>query len=283
MNTARPDIDDSVVEADMIAHGFLSPVLEQHRSIITDAHPDWFDLARRFNRMAMTVWLDHPITPEGLAINTKEPLTVRLMARAISGYEGAIILLERGMTVEAGTLIRSIYETGFWISYILKNEVEAVKFFTLDDLRSKEGRFKAYEKLFSTDEQKLAEVRATLVQVRSQLRGQPKSPSIEAIATMGGVENHFANYKVLCGSSAHASITSTGHYLEFYDDDTAGHVIGPDIAGTGRMVAFAIHALIVAFLGFAQTVDSRSFADELANMSREYFLRAQGMGNGVLG
>ena len=275
--------DDKAVEADMVANGFLSPLLNHYRSSVIEAHPDWFDLANRFNRLAMSVWLDHPISRKGLSINNPEPLTVRLMARAISGFEGAIILLERGMTVEAGTLVRSLYETGFWISYILHHEIAAVKFFKLDELRGKEGRFRAFEKLFATDENKLAEIRATLVKLRGELRGEPKSPSIEAIATMGGVGNHYANYKVLCGASAHASVTSTGHYLELYDDDTVGHVIGPDIAGTGRMVAFAIHGLIVAFLAFAQTVNSDAFADELADLSKEYFRRAKGIGAGELG
>lgn len=284
MSSIRPatDLDHKRLEADMNANGFLSPELDHHLSAITDAHPIWFDLATRLNRLAMKVWLEHPIVREGLAVNAKEPVTVRLMARSISGYEGAIILLQRGMTVEAGTLIRSIYETAFWIGYILHHETAALKFFELDELRSKEGRFKAYEKLFSTDAEKLAGVRAELVAIRSQLRGEPKAPSIEDIATRGGVGNHYANYKLLCGTSAHASITSTGHYLEFYEDRTVGHVIGPDIAGTGRMIAFAVHSLIVAFLGFAQAVDSEPFGKELEAICKEYFSRAKGFSDGTL-
>lgn len=262
----------------MREEGFLSPKLDRFKSALIDAHPDWFDLARRFNTLAMRVWLDHPVTREGLQVNTKEPLVIRLFARAISGYEGAIMLLERGMTVEAGTLIRSIYETGFWIGYILNHEIAALKFFNLDELRGKEGRFRAFEKLFSTDPVKVAQIRNTLVKTRAQLRDQPKSPSMESIATMGGVGNHYANYKVLCGSSAHASMSSTGHYLELYDDDTVGHVIGPDIDGTGRMTAFAIHSLIVAFIGFVQTIENDDVGPELFSLSSEYFRRAEGMG-----
>jgi len=271
-------LTEEQVEEEMRAEGFLSPKLEEFRGAVITSHTGWFALARRFNTLAMKVWLDHPITQDGLAVNSSEPLIIRLFARAISGYQGALMLLERGMTVEAGTLIRSLYETGFWIGYLHDVPTAAVKHFQMDELKSKEGRLRSFEKLYASDPKKLADIRASLVQTRSKLRDQPLPPGIENIAIKGGAGKHYANYKILCGGSAHASLSSTNHYLEFNEDQTVGHVIGPDIEGTGRMVAFAIHAMFVAFAAFIQSMeDSVEASREGYAIFLEYSQRAQNL------
>ena len=76
MNTAAPT-DDSVAD-DMSIDGFLSPMLHDYIPNIIEAHPAWFDFARRLNRHIVSMWLQHPITTEGLLPLDPEPLAVRL-------------------------------------------------------------------------------------------------------------------------------------------------------------------------------------------------------------
>lgn len=262
--------EDQITE-EMKLEGFLSPLLDQYREAVTNAHPNWFDLSRRINRLSMKTWLGHSITSPNQEVNDPEPLAVRLFARAINSFEAAIILLERGMTVEGGNMARSVYETAFWLNYIHKAPKVAIKHFLLDELRGKEGRLKAHEKLYAEHPERLADIKRDLVKVRRQLRDQGKSPSIEQIATHGDVGHFFAYYKVLCGSSAHASVLSTGHYLNFFDNDEAGHTIGPDIDGTGRKLGFACHALILSLFGFAEIIRNEHTNNELLPLTKEFF------------
>src|SRR5690606_36598191 len=99
MNASVPT--DETVSDDMAIDGFLSPMLHDYIPNIIEAHPAWFDFARRLNRRIVSMWLQHPITTEGLLPLDPEPLAVRLMARAMDSLQGAVLLLERGMTVEA--------------------------------------------------------------------------------------------------------------------------------------------------------------------------------------
>lgn len=98
-----PPTEDEV-STEMSRDGFLSPLLDTYKSSIIDAHAEWFDFARRLNQTVVKMWLGHPITTEGQLPNDPEPLAVRLMARSMDGFQAAVIVLERGMTVEAGRL-----------------------------------------------------------------------------------------------------------------------------------------------------------------------------------
>lgn len=270
------------VGAEMSVDGFLSPLLDRFKSTITEAHAEWFDYARRLNRTVVTMWLGHPVQEPGQLPNDHEPLTIRLMARAMNGFEGAVLLLERGMTVEAGTIARSVYETGFWLAYLREHPVAARKYFLHEEILSKLGRNVAYEKMYSGDPEKLAVIRENLTDLRKRKAGSTlKKIQIEDVAKGGKSEAFFAYYKVLCGSSAHASVLSTDHYLQYFEDDTVGHTIGPDIEGTARKLAFACHALLLSALAFAAITEADACAD-LLTLTEEFYERSSRFKFGTL-
>lgn len=64
MNATIPT--DETVSDEMAIDGFLSPMLHDYIPNIIEAHPAWFDFARRLNRRIVSMWLQHPITTEGL-------------------------------------------------------------------------------------------------------------------------------------------------------------------------------------------------------------------------
>jgi len=269
MNTTVPT-DDSVAD-DMSIDGFLSPLLHDYIPNITASHPWWFEFARRLNRRIISMWLQHPITTEGLLPLDPEPLAVRLMARAMDSFQGAVLLLERGMTLEAGTLARNVYETGFWLAYIREHPKAATKQFKAEELAAKISRQNGYKQMFAYNPPRLAEIEATLVKLRRE-RGDSeiKKLLIPTLAERGKSKEFYIYYKVLCGSSAHASVLSTDHYLNFFDDDTAGHTIGPDIAGIDRKLAFACHAVLLSALAFAGFTEADACAD-LLTLTEEFY------------
>lgn len=58
MSATIPTIES--VADDMSGDGFQSPLLDQFIPNIVAAHPEWFNYARRLNRVAMTMWSNHP-------------------------------------------------------------------------------------------------------------------------------------------------------------------------------------------------------------------------------
>lgn len=277
---ARPTEDE--VSMEMSRDGFLSPLLDIYKSSIIDAHTEWFDFARRLNQTIVKMWLGHPITAAGQKPNDPEPLAVRLMARSMNGFEAAVIVLERGMTVEGGTLARSVYESGFWLAYIREHPVAARKQFLFEELVSAIGRNVSYEKMFAANPERLAEIKATLVDLRrKRSSASMQKMGIETVATNGKSEAFYTFYEVLCGSSAHASVLSTDHYLQFFDDETAGHTIGPDIDGAARKLAYACHGVLLSALAFAGITEADAAQDLLLH-AHEFYLRASNFEFGQL-
>ena len=270
------------VSSEMSRDGFLSPLLDTYKSSIIDAHAVWFGFASRLNQTVVKMWLGHPITTEGQLPNDPEPLAVRLMARSMNGFQAAVIVLERGMTVEGGTLARSVYEAGFWLAYLNEHPVAARKHFLVDELHGKIGRNVAYEKLYAKIPERLVEIRKTLVTLREQRRTTTlKKLDVAEVAKLGNADDFYAFYKVLCGSSAHASILSTNHYLQFFEDQTVGHTIGPDIDGTARKLAFACHALLLSSLAFAAITEAPA-ARELLDLTKDFYERGREFEFGTL-
>lgn len=273
----KSNTEDSIAE-DMTKFGFLSAKLDDAAHAIVRVHAPWFHLCDRINELAVAAWINHPIDKAGQATTDPEPLAVRLMARAISGFEGAVILLRRGMTVEAGTLARGVYESGFWLAYIFKNAPEAIHWFKIDEDHGKKGRLVEFAALYANNEKLLPDIQASLEEVTKRLEGKPKRPlSPKQIAERANIVNYYAYYKRLCGSSAHASILSTDHYLTFFADGTVGHELGPDMEGIDRMLAFAAHAVILSLTAFSLIISdiptqraTVELNNELTSMSHQF-------------
>lgn len=280
MNTAAPT-EDSVADG-MSIDGFLSPLLHQFIPNIVAAHPEWFDYARRLNAVVMKMWKYHPITAAGQLPMDQEPLAVRLAARSMSSFQGAILMLERGMVIEAGTLARSNYETGFWLSYLRDHPVAAIKHFEIDEIHSAIGRHEGYLKLYADNPERTVSVNAALAKLRAtKNKTTLKKLGMEALAKAGDCGDFYTFYRVLCGTSAHASVRSTDYYLKLFPDQTLGHEFGPDIEGIPQQAAFNCHAMLLCALSFAHITEAGD-AQALHDLTVEFDKRSQAMPFGTL-
>jgi hypothetical protein len=70
-------------------------------------HADWFELADRLNHMGMRLLATDADDAQQMLIRT-------LFGRAVSNFQGAILMAERGMIAEAGILARACLETVFY-------------------------------------------------------------------------------------------------------------------------------------------------------------------------
>jgi hypothetical protein len=250
--TDGPRTTEEEVKAGLTRDGFLAPELNGFRQVIIESNPLWFDYARRLNRVAVALWLDDPVSEPGVAINSPEPVAVRLFARAMNSFQGAVILLERGMTMEAGGLARAVYETAFWIGYLSKSPAEAIEHFEVDDLTGLRGRLRALSRQHADDPALMATIKVRLREVDALLEGRSKPLRIDEVAERAGFSDFFASHRVLSGMAAHASVASISHYLNIHGDGTAGHAIGPDVAGLPEKITHCCRALLMATDAYAR-------------------------------
>ena len=99
---------------DFLESGFLSTAVDDCRTIIRAENESWFNFAGAVNTALMRTVkraMDDPAAPGSNW--SKEALAVRLLMRSSGSFQGVILMAERGMVVQARTLIRSTLEDSF--------------------------------------------------------------------------------------------------------------------------------------------------------------------------
>src|SRR4051794_17675502 len=86
--------------------GYLARASEELIPAIRSLSADWFELADRANRVFQGITMRGLETIKGTSAEPKV-IAAFLMVRSASLVQGAILMAERGMAVEARTLIRS--------------------------------------------------------------------------------------------------------------------------------------------------------------------------------
>lgn len=89
--------------------GFLSIEAEEGKKYIIEQYKDVFDLAKDLNRFSMTFLRQQRMEEE---INHKFVINV-LLLRLTENFQGAILMLERGMLPEAKVIARAMLESIF--------------------------------------------------------------------------------------------------------------------------------------------------------------------------
>ncbi|QCQ98508.1 DUF5677 domain-containing protein [Brevundimonas sp. SGAir0440] len=255
-----PDIIESVrdrlLDQSMRVDGFLSPMLALDAANQTEPHREWFAVAQDLNRLSLLLWQD----TEGRGIWLgPDALVVRLIARSNDTFAGAIILAERGLTIESQNLSRVIYECAFWIGYFIKNREAAAEALLEDDQFSR--------------------VKLGLEPLGERKGKGKRAPQPQTLSERAEMGDDYQFYSALCGIAGHASVSSLGHYGAGHEDGSFGLSFGPDIDGMPRALWFAIRAQIVALRKFSIAARNGAEAYEVAisNIEQRWFALSQSM------
>jgi len=254
MSSDQPDLDSHPAILSIRRDGFLSEAIDRSIPALRALHAAWFDFADRVNWVGQRIMNSAETACIGGTTHDPICLATRLLIRSLSGFQGAVILAERGMAVEALTLVRGLYENALWISYLRVDPAAAVADLLLDELRSQRGRDKAllaqFERDMCPDPELKAKLEARVDEASRELKGKAKL-GIEELAAKGDAEDFYMFYKQLASDSAHPSFHSLSKHLLMNDDGTwSGHVTGPDGEGMGQALTLGTHALLVNLANF---------------------------------
>lgn len=154
--------------------GMLAPVIDEFRAHIVEDNAAWFEFARRLNRLAARHLADHVRTIDGREIRDAISLSFRLTSRVAHTFGGAIVLAERGQVIEANTLSRSIYETGFWIGYLRASPLQGAADFITEEMVGQAGRDAAVKKAMSGNPDVVRKIEAQIAETKKALRLRPR-------------------------------------------------------------------------------------------------------------
>jgi hypothetical protein len=247
--------------------GFLSQASTRAKKHIRQGNKDWFNLADKL------VWLLQEIalrTSESVKGKTLDApvLATSILLRSTGLSQAAILLIERGMAVEARIMIRSLLENAFCIAAITDNEAEFIKRFKKDHTASQKAQASFILKKLSEPGSARAK---NLESFLKQLEQGSKNLSIKELAELGPLNEQYLLYRVLSNDSSHPSATSLLRHYRFDKDGWNGYRMGAaednEVAETLWYLALSIMPICV---GVMQITKNRASNKKLTRLIEQY-------------
>lgn len=214
--------------------GFLSDQLIGQIPSFRKQNAEWFALIEDVAACLQQTAVKACETVKGTPFEP-HPLGLLVLHRANSLIQGAIIMLERGMVVEAKTLTRSLLECAFVLAG-LHDKPEEVRAMLISDMdAAKRGQAKAILKSGGGAD-------ATALEDRIKEFGKVRNLPIDELADLGLLKNLYLHYRVLSNDAVHPSGKSLRRHMNVAADGKSwgGYKFGPgtndEIAETAYLI-----------------------------------------------
>lgn len=251
--------------------GFLAPVIDTWRLSARASTPEWFCLINRLNRTALGVL-------QGIAPNKssdRELIAAALFARAVQSFEASILLAERGMLSDAGTLSRSVIETTIFLGGLALIR-DFHKRMAADNKHHFFGMAKGISEFLEkseTDEDKAdaADLRALVQDVKDRGHDR-KGINLKEVAAEVGMEPLYqVVYRQLSGNSAHPSITTSERH---FARNALGNVeklsFSPQRDGLEKALSVSITGLLGAMEAMGTIFNLREVDDAVNALNADH-------------
>jgi hypothetical protein len=198
--------------------GFLSDDLEHKFSTIPEC-ARWFCLARNLNRVGHRFAFEEKVLEiEGRGLTDVKALTMLLFFRALSNFQGAIVLADRGLIVETRALARCLGESVLCMVGA-KLDPDHWKSLVSDELKSRRARSRLL--LQMTDH--LRDGQAEMLRQVEVMKSDWKPVSgldYAKIAEKGDCDIHYVLFRQLSADATHASLEALFRYVTEEPDGT---------------------------------------------------------------
>jgi len=230
---------------------------------------NWDALAQRIYAKSLSIFDGAELTATDAGTADPKVVALSLLARSISNFKAANLLLDEGQIVEARTIARCCYENLFWIAALANKGDEFVKAMETDDARSRKTRAKNLLDWASRQPSGPDFVETLQKFAASLNEDHPKPKRIEhsQAAEDGGIGDGYIIYSELSNDSAHPSATSLSRYVKLAEHEEPPFSLHcspqTDASEEEETVEFLCSALLGVAVGANQIVGGQSNGERL--------------------
>jgi len=194
-----------------------------------DQKSAWMAYVQRLHAAGFAIIQEADRMTVGADVRDPKVLALSLLCRTLSNMNGATVMIEAGLIVEARTLTRCCFENFLWIAELANKGAEFVKQMVEDEVVSQQGRGKM---LLSWSE-RLEEAVSYETKLRDSLERMkakyPKSKPIKygELGKRHGVGDSYMWLRLLSSDSAHPSLTALARYIVRQPDNVLKLVVVP--------------------------------------------------------
>ena len=256
----------------ILALGFLSPHVGHYTQEHRKQHAAMFEVADELNRIGQRILGDAKVTVTEKGASDPKLITLLLLIRTLSNFQGAILLAERGMIVEALTLARSCYENAYMLAALKKEGDKFVKDMLAAEMHARKGQ----SKWMLDDPARLEAVPGGVEQMKKNIEainaeGKTAPLDFKDVAERGGIEDFYIWYKNLSWEAAHPTIQALSRY--FGEGEDKGTVIwGPKVGpkAVGDALSYCLSAVFGAVLICGEELGSQETQVEASALWQRY-------------
>jgi Family of unknown function (DUF5677) len=175
----------------------------------------WFAHARALHTAGLAIISEADRMTVGADVRDPKVLALALLCRTLSNMNGATLMVESGLIVEARTLTRCCFENLLWIAELADKGAEFVIQMVEDEVASRQGR----GKMALSWSERLEEAAPYEKGLRESLERMsakyPKSKPIRynELGKTQGIDNSYMWYRLLSGDAAHPSLSALSRYF----------------------------------------------------------------------
>ncbi len=253
-------------EAQFQARGFLADEFTVLSPKLREANAAWFAIAEKTSDALNRCVARAMESVRGTSASPKVIATL-IAARAAGNFQGALLLLSRGMVVESRTLVRSCVEASICLAALYDTPDEFSDLLKIDDHSSRRSQAK-----FILDH-KLVSDGAELDRLQALVRTLEKGSNlpIRKLAEAGAYSKLYLYYKMLSHDAAHISARALRRHMLSSDGSWNGFLWGPDdpevVADTLNLATLVICGAGVAL---TQILDDAQGNKDFADISNEH-------------
>lgn len=247
--------------------GFASDEVRKNVPHLIEANAGWFVLVNELIASLQTTAIKASKHVKGSPFD-KLPLSLLVLHRANGQVQGAAILLERGMVVEARLLLRALLESAFLMAGIHDN-FEIVKAMLIEDMAAaKKGQAKFIVK---------QGISHKIPQLEERIKefGKVQNLPIDKLAELGPLKDMYLLYRIISNDAAHPSGKSLSRHMRLVEGGWNGYLLGPadspEVSETADQLIMAGIALGIAFQQMVGDTENNAILGQVAE--RYYPLR----------
>lgn len=250
--------------------GFLSPDIGRFIEKYRQDNRAAFDLADALNRTAQRLLLGAEVKMEGESFSEKN-LAQLLFVRALSNFQGAILMAERGAVVEARTLARTCLETAFALVAAVKMDSAFIDRMVANDMGSKSKGANWLLNRADHADFLQPESKAGLEAFVGRLKAENEptgSFATEEMARRGGLDGLYIYFRQFSSDAAHPMLEALNRYVDNGQGDVGPEIIWGPHCGAGEIaetVVLACCFLLTAAVGLNEVASVAGVSDELGD------------------
>lgn len=251
--------------------GYLAEIMGVFTRNLRIKHAAWFSLVDDANETLQGIAVESMEQYSGLLLADKKVLATLLLLRSLGLFQGSLMLVERGMIVEARVLMRALLETSFCLGAVHDDAQAFVNKFSSDHEKSRRQQAEAAIQFGSLDPS--SEQFKALTDTINAISKSEKFLNMSELAKEGPLSRLFLLYKVMSNDSAHCSVTSALNHYDRGDqvDRSAGYILGP--GGTDQAELNLDNLVLIATsigIGFTNIVGDAEGNRQISDICERY-------------